>query len=195
MIRYECLHIYNITSMGTVSYIKNFLKDPRVASVTPTSRFTVEKVCKRIDFSNDIRILEYGPGDGVFTRVLLDKMTPKSKIIAIETNSGFVEELESMGSDRLIVKNTSVEQVDEIVKAEKWGEVDYIISGIPFSFLEETKRHDILDKSAHLLKDEGIFLAYQTSAHLKPFLKQHFKSVRTTMEYRNIPPMCIYVAK
>lgn len=180
--------------MGTVSYIKNFLKDPRVASITPTSKYTIDKVCKLMDFDSDIRVMEYGPGDGVFTRVLLDKITPGSQITAIETNAEFAGKLLELKDNRLIVKNTSVEFLEEIAEELEWNEVDYIISGIPFSFLEGEMKHAILKKSAALLKQDGLFLAYQTSSHLKPFLKNYFNNVSTEMEYRNIPPMCIYKA-
>lgn len=181
--------------MGTISYLKNFLKDPKVASITPTSRFTIERVCKYIDFSKDIRVMEFGPADGVFTKVLLDKLTAGSHIAAIETNESFVKDLNNIDDERLTVIHKSVESLDKIAESMKWETVDYIISGIPFSFLEEEVKNTILDKSAGLLTSEGAFLGYQTSSHLKSHLQKHFKNVGTEMEYRNIPPMCVYYAK
>lgn len=180
--------------MGSISYIKNFLQDRKVASITPTSRFTIDRVCKHIDLSKNIRIIEYGPGDGVFTKVLLKNITDGSQILAVETNKNFAEELSSLEDDRLTVRHDSAEHVDKITGSLKWESVDYIISGIPFSFLEDEVKHVILEKSANLLKNGGRFLGYQTSAHLKPFLSDHFEKVSTEMEYLNIPPMCIYVA-
>lgn len=181
--------------MSTISYIKNFIKDPKVASITPTSRFTVEKVCQNIDFSNDLRIVEFGPADGVITKVLLKNLTPGSKIITLETNSDFVKTLEELEDDRLVNVNESAEEVGKIAASYNWDFADYIISGIPFSFLEKKDRHHILEQSGNLLTADGCFLAYQTSSHLKPFLKKHFRKVSTEMEYRNIPPMCIYTAR
>lgn len=181
--------------MSTLNYLKNFIKDPNVASVTPTSRFTINRVCKYIDFQSDIRIIEYGPADGVFTRVLLDKMTPRSQIIAIETNRHFAQSLGNLKDDRLTVVNSSAEEVRDIMEKMKWEYADYVLSGIPFSFLKKEARHRILKDSAALLSEHGGFLGYQTSSHLKPFLSEHFKKVETEMEYLNIPPMCIYIAK
>ncbi|MFO8028627.1 MAG: methyltransferase [Cyclonatronaceae bacterium] len=180
--------------MGTLSYIKNFLKDRQVASITPTSRFTIERICRYIDFSKDLRIVEYGPADGVVTKVLLEKLSPESEVIAIETNRDFVRELEQLADDRLHVFNESAEQVNDIVSSRDWDHVDYIISGIPFSFLTKEMRRKILSDSAGLLAENGYFLGYQTSTHLKPFLTEQFSVVDTEMEYRNIPPMCVYIA-
>lgn len=181
--------------MSTLNYLKNFIRDPNVASVTPTSRFTIKRVCKHIDFESDLRIIEYGPAEGVFTRVLLGKMTLRSKILAIETNKQFVQTLGKLKDDRLTIVNTSAEDVREIAAEREWEYADYIISGIPFSFLTKEARHRVLKDSAALLTEKGGFLGYQTSSHLKPFLTEHFKNVATEMEYLNIPPMCIYIAK
>ena len=75
--------------MKTFIYLKNLVTDRYVASVTPTSRFGVDKVCNKIDFSKSDVIVEYGPGTGVFTTVLLKNMPKDSKLIAIERNQNF----------------------------------------------------------------------------------------------------------
>lgn len=181
--------------MSTISYIKNFLKDPKVASITPTSKYTVEKLCQYIDFRNNIRIMEYGPADGVFTRYFLDKMTLESELVAIETNMDFVTSLNKVKDNRLTVFNESAEKASDIAGQLGWENVDYIVSGIPFSFLDDKTKHSILEKSSEFISDDGAFLGYQTSAHLKPYLQKHFPKVTTEMEYRNLPPMCIYIAK
>ncbi len=180
--------------MGTLSYIKNFLKDRQVASITPTSRFTIERVCRHIDFDRDLRIIEFGPADGVFTKVFLEKLTPGSGIIAIETNGDFARSLRNYEDERLSVVNQSAEDVREIAAARNWDRVDYIISGIPFSFLNKEIKHKILQESADLLGEQGLFLGYQTSSHLKSHLQEYFPKVETEMEYLNIPPMCVYRA-
>ncbi|MBP3191575.1 class I SAM-dependent methyltransferase [Natronogracilivirga saccharolytica] len=181
--------------MSTLSYIKNFLKDPKVASITPSSRFTVQKLSQYIDFREKIRILEFGPADGVYTRFFLEKMTDDSEVAAIETNGDFVNALNKLDDIRLKVFMESAEKAGEIASHLDWQEVDYIVSGIPFSFLDDDVKHDILEQSSTILKKGGAFLGYQTSGHLKPYLKQHFPKVTTEMEYRNIPPMCIYIAR
>ncbi|MDI6402065.1 rRNA adenine N-6-methyltransferase family protein [Balneolaceae bacterium ANBcel3] len=180
--------------MSTVSYIKNFIKDRRVASITPTSRYTIERVCQRIDFSKSLKIIEYGPADGVFTKKILEKMTPDSVLAAIEINKNFCQQLHAIEDTRLHVFNESVEHVDRVIEELGWNEVDYIISGVPFSFISDDIKTEILKRSAEVLNGDGMFLAYQTSSHLKPFLSKQFKEVDTEYEIRNIPPMCVYTA-
>lgn len=180
--------------MGTIAYIKNFIKDRQVASITPTSRHTIERICRHINFEKDVRIIEFGPADGVFTKIILEKLTPTSEIIAIETNTDFAASLSQHHDKRLTVVNRSAEDVMEIASSRNWHRADCILSGIPFSFLKKELKHKILQDSAQLLGDKGFFLAYQNSLHLKPHLNAYFPNVQTEIEYLNIPPMCIFKA-
>lgn len=181
--------------MGTFTYIRNFLKDRQVASITPTSRFTIDRVCRYIDFTRDNRIIEFGPADGVFTKVLLEKLTPGSVVLAIETNREFARLLNQSRDERLVVVNRSAEDVWNVAAQKNWERVDYIISGIPFSFLSKEVKNKILLDASRLLGDSGRFLGYQTSSHLRVHLEKYFPVVNTEMEYLNIPPMCVYSAK
>ena len=47
--------------MEKINVLKEFIKDKNVASVTKTSKYIVEKICNKIDFSEKQIIVEYGP--------------------------------------------------------------------------------------------------------------------------------------
>ncbi len=178
----------------TLTYLKSFFKDKGVASVTPTSRFCVQHVCRPINFSKDLTIVEYGAGAGVFAEYLTEKMTPDSKLIMFETNERLFNELQKMGDPRLHCHKESVEFVDEVLPNALVGHVDVIISGIPFSFLDDETVNEVLKKSKKILRSVGQFLAYQTSGHLEKPLRRTFGNVHTEWEWRNIPPMTVYKA-
>ncbi len=179
--------------MSTIQFIKNFIKDRDVASITPTSTRCVKKVCNHIDFSKDITIVEYGPGDGVFARYLLDKMTAGSRIIMVEANKNFSDFLrDSINDSRAEVHNVLAGDVIEILKPEDIGNIDYVISGIPFSFLKPIRKVKVLESTKTILREGGKFLAYQTSGHLKKPVKHVFGNVQTKREMLNIPPYVIY---
>ncbi len=183
-----------MSKFATINYVKNFFRDKNVASVTPSSRFTVKQVIQKVDADRPVSIIEYGPGDGVITKPLLDRIHKDSRVIVIETNEDFVDQLNQIGDSRLQVYQDTAEKVDEIAREQQAESVDYVISGIPFSFLEPEVRKELLTKTVELLGEEGKFLAYQTSKHLKPFLEETFREVNLETEIRNIPPMTIYEA-
>lgn len=180
--------------MSTLNYLLSFFNDKDVASVTPTSKFCIKHVCKPIDFAKEITIVEYGAGTGVFAGYLLKKMTRQSSLIMFETNDRLFEKLREIDDKRASSYNESVEYVDEVLDEPRRGTIDYVISGIPFSFLEESTQHDILNKTKKILKPGGQLLAYQTSGHLKKPIQQTFGNVHTEWEWLNIPPMTVYRA-
>jgi len=180
--------------MSTLAYLRSFFMDKDVASVTPTSRFCIRTVCKPIDFSKDVNIVEYGAGAGVFSKHVLAKMTPDSNLYLFETNDILYKKLLEIKDRRVHFFRKSVEYVTELLDRSLVGDVDYIISGIPFSFLDEDQKKSILEQSKKILKDGGGFLAYQTSGHLKEPLEETFGNVETEWEWRNIPPMTVYRA-
>lgn len=179
--------------MSTLKFIKNFIKDRDVASITPTSNRCVKKVCSHIDFSKDILLVEYGPGDGVFSKYLLEKMTPGSRLIMVESNANFVKYLKETISDpRAEIFNILAGDIIDVMNSEDIGKVDYVLSGIPFSFLKPVRKMKVLESTKLILKSGGKFLAYQTSGHLKKPVMRVFGNVETEREMLNIPPYVIY---
>lgn len=183
--------------MGTISYLKTLVRDPGVASITPSSRYAVEKVCSYLDFSRANTVVEFGPGLGVFTEYLLKRMPKDSVLIAIERNHDFAEVLLKRFSDsRLVVHAASAEDVLNFV-AER--SADYVISGIPFSLITPPEREKILANTARCLNPEGGFITYQVfppPASLDNFLRKpmesYFRVEKKGYELRNIPPLRIY---
>jgi phospholipid N-methyltransferase len=186
--------------MTTLLYIKNLLKDKNIASITPTSRSGVRRVCSKIDFSRNNVILEYGPAAGVFTKYLLNQMSDGSELILIERNPSFVSILKKMIHDpRVTIYHDSAENVIDILSTHNGQKkADYIVSGIPFSFLPEGLRDRVVSDSYLLLNQGGKFLPYQTfyqkDSSLKDHINQHFSSVHTEYCLWNMPPLRIYEA-
>jgi phospholipid N-methyltransferase len=185
--------------MDTFVYIMNFIKDRNVASITPTSSVGVKRVCSKIDFSQNNLIVEYGPGTGVFSKYMLQKMRQTSRLILIERNGSFNSILrKNIDDPRAVLVHDSAENVLQTLRACKESEADYIVSGIPFSFLSSDLKHRILYNTHRALKKGGKFLVYQTcfqtNNHLKVHLQKYFPVVNSKYELVNIPPLRTYEA-
>ncbi|MFB6249904.1 MAG: class I SAM-dependent methyltransferase, partial [Salinibacter sp.] len=148
------------TLTGTFSYIKNFIQDQDVAAIAPSSSFLVERVCKWIDFDETAVVVEYGPGNGVFSEYILDHMTADSTLLLIESNPDFVEMLEEKTADdpRAHVVEGRAEHVRDILDAHDVDAADYIVSGIPFSFLDDETKRELLFTTREVLGEDGEFL-------------------------------------
>ncbi len=192
--------------IGTRAYIKSLLKDPSVASITPTSNFGIKKLINTIDFEKTRLIVEYGPGGGVITKELLKRMHPDAKLIAIEQNRNFANVLTTNFDDpRLIIVNDSAENVEEIILQQvNLGKIDskkatHIISGIPFSMFPLELKNKILLATQKSIQEGGSFLVYQFLVSLsggkndiKRKMREFFDIQRSEVELRNVPPLRIF---
>lgn len=181
--------------MGTLTYIKNFLQDKDVAAIAPSSSFLVRRVCRKMDFSRPLVVVEYGPGNGVFSKYILERLQPDSQLVMIEKNDGFVEELQPLTKDpRVTLVQESVVNVLEVMERLGIEEADYILSGIPFSFLDKPEKDRLIEDTREALAQDGAFLVYQNYNHMEKPLRRHFENVEIEYELINIPPMYAYKA-
>ncbi|NWF53239.1 MAG: methyltransferase domain-containing protein [Syntrophaceae bacterium] len=188
--------------INTLYYLKNLITDIHVASVTPTSRFGVEKVLEKIDFQKTKVILEYGPGTGNFTEPLLKNMGANSKLIAIEKNADFCRVLQkSIRDPRMALFEDTAENVLDILKScNGTGDLkaDCVLSGIPFSLLSKKRKMAILRNTHAALKKGGKFLAYQAFFQFPDILKipleELFGDVQAQYYMFSLPPLLILEA-
>jgi phospholipid N-methyltransferase len=179
------------------SYFKVFMDDKGVASVTPSSKFIVERVLKAMDLRNTKYIIEYGAASGPVTRGILAQMPPDARLIAIELNEKLFEQLKADIKDpRMIPVCGDVRRIKDIAREHGFpeGQVDAITSGIPFAFLSGRGRHELLRDTHDLLKPGGRFVPYQVTTHLVGLLDEYFRKVKTQFEIRNIPPHFVFTA-
>lgn len=172
-----------------------------MASLVPTFNWAIKSTCSHIDFSRDLVIVEYGAGTGVFTKYLLGRLTPRSRLIAIERNEEMYRILSRRVTDpRLHIVNDSAENVRIILNAQHLASADYIISGIPFSLFPEDLMRQIIHETTAALGSRGEFVVYQClwthkQQRLLECLKQSFKDIDSSAVLLNIPPLTVYRAK
>jgi len=172
--------------------IKEFIKDFEVGAIAPTSNNLAKKVIEKLTFEKEAIIIEYGPGDGVITKMLLDKMTTNSVLYVFETNKTFIKKLIEIKDNRLIIINDNASKARLVLKnCYNVEKVDYIISTIPFSFIKKNKRRRIISVSYKILKEQGKFITYQYSFFIFHLLKTKFKNVNWEFILLNIPPAFI----
>jgi phosphatidylethanolamine/phosphatidyl-N-methylethanolamine N-methyltransferase len=166
-----------------------------IASVKETSPFMVRRICDRMDLARRRVVVEYGPGTGPFTRALLDRLSPDSRLILIESNPEFAAGLQRRRDPRARVFRAGAEEVLDVLRASGVPRADYILSGIPFSRIEDVPKMRILRDTRRALAEDGAFLAYQSSALLRKPLEEVFGEVRVAIEPFHIPPMVVLEAR
>ena len=176
-------------------FLREFLRDREIASVQSTSAYVVRRVCNRMDLSRRRVVVEYGPGTGPFSRAILDRLTPDSLLVLVESNAELAGELEDGLRDRRVrLFRERAQRIPGLLRAAGVDRADYVLSGIPFSHLDEEARLALLRDTRRVLRDDGLFLAYQSSGQLRRTLAEVFPRVRVTLEPFHIPPIFILEA-
>lgn len=183
----------------TLSYLSAFFKDLRVASVTPTSTAGIARLLKQINFDRARVVVEFGPGTGVISRAILDRLPPESHLLLIERNLEFIETLQAEFQDpRVLIHHGLAQDARRILTDHDLHAADYVLSGIPFSLIEPEDREAIVAQTHALLQPDGAFLAYQflwqPDAHLYDLLFNTFNHLDTGAVFRNIPPLRVFFA-
>lgn len=173
-----------------------FKKNSNVGSITPSSSFLAKKMLRHIDFSKDNVIVEFGPGTGNFTKIILEKMTPNSRLYTFELNSEFFQILkQEMKDERVSIICDSASKIKEYLAKDGINEVDYIVSSLPLSLIPSEVRNDIVAQSYDTLKKGGKMTQFQYSQQCKGIFKKHFTSLNTDFTLVNIPPAFVYVCE
>lgn len=176
-------------------FFKRFLKRPfQIASIVPSSRALVERVARKIDFGRARVIAEYGPGEGVHSRELAQRMRPDAQLLLFELDAAFSRDLtrQFAGDCRVHVINANAATIGSELARRRIGHCDYIISGIPFSILELEKKRDLLRQTHDALAPRGEFIIYQVTNELRQHATD-FASADSEYFLQNIPPMFITV--
>ncbi len=168
------------------------MRDFRIGAVMPSSRFAVRHIMRTLP--DRLRtIIEYGPGDGALTNRLLERLDAHGRLLAIEANPHFVATLASMHDPRFTLVHGDATLAQEYAREHGLPDADLVISGIPFSMLGHKTRTAVVEMTWNMLRPGGIFLVYQTSPLMLPYLKRKF-SVQMSFEPLNVPPYFVMKA-
>lgn len=171
--------------------IKNF---KTAGTIVPSSKFLIKKMLKSIDFNKANVIVEYGPGNGIITQEILRRMHSNAVLICFEINTHFYQYIKQIDDKRLIVLNSSAENIKEELEKLNISAADYFISSLPLTIIPKSIAKDILKNSKESLSPNGQFIQYQYSLRFYSKVKQIFgkKNVKLKFEFVNIPPAFIY---
>jgi len=182
-----------------IEFIYQFLNKPKtVGAITPSSRHLTKKILSFVDFKKEgLVLLEYGPGTGPFTSEIVKYLKPTDQLIVIELNPKFAIDLKEKFKDYKNVKihEDCVANTQKILDKEGIKQVDYIISGIPFSSLPKDVTEDILINTKSIMSNTTLFLTFQYSKFKKESFEKYFEIIDVKFVFRNIPSAFVFCMK
>ena len=179
--------------MSATLLFRRFLADPlKVAYVVPSSKGMVKRVLERMDFGKARVFVEFGGGEGCYTRQIARRMSDDSKLLVFELDPHLAEHLRRQFRDdpRVLVFQSDAALFRDELHRLGCNHADYVISGIPFSYIEPKTKKQILHSVHNGLSHDGMFIVYQVSMELKGHARM-FPGCEVEYFLANIPPMFI----
>lgn len=175
----------------TLEAIKSIKNSGTVAS---SSKYLVNQFLEGVDFKKPITIVEFGTGDGCITEEILFRMNKDSKLIAFEINDAFYDFCKAKFAKypNFELRKDSALDLDKVLAQNNLNQVDYILSSLPLSIMDDELVDGIMDKVKNHLKPNGSFVQYMYTLGKYRYFKGIFSNIKLNFTLRNIPPAIVY---
>lgn len=188
----------------TITFMKGvFTSNKTTGALGPSSKGLAEAVTRMAQLQNAKVIVEYGPGTGVFTEAIVEKMRQDAYFLALEVQPEFVEATKKRCPSVHVVED-SAQNAQKYLREAGHEHCDVIVSGLPWTRFPDELQDEILEATYNVLKPGGRFLtfAYAMSPlvpngrrFFNEKLRRRFPSVKKSKQiWSNFPPCVVYVA-
>ncbi len=178
---------------------------PMVGAISPSSKYLANAMLEPLPLERTRIAVELGAGTGAITSALLDRLPLSATLLVFEINGRFFDCLRRTISDpRVILINSSVEYLDSELHRRGIQHVDVVVSSLGLAFMPDRQRHALFERLSPFLQSRSVFTQYQyihglqfregrvSRLNLRPLLRQYFVSVRSKIEWRNLPPAFVF---
>lgn len=174
-----------------------FVRSPRtVGAVAPSSRALAEAMVQDLGLSEATNVVELGPGTGVVTRAIAERLGPKAYALAIDIEPAFVAAI-ARKFPRVEAVCGSAADLPALLRARGMFPAAHIVSGLPFASLSAEVTATILDAVAESLAPGGTFTTFQyLNGYPTPLARAFRRAMSERMGstptrrvvWRNFPP-------
>jgi phosphatidylethanolamine/phosphatidyl-N-methylethanolamine N-methyltransferase len=189
--------------VASLRFFKTFLTSPKqIGAILPSGPALAKQITDPIDFDAAKVIVEFGPGTGSFTRVLLERKKKDTRLIAFEINEEMADFCATEFPDVELVRG-SAENLVAFLAEQKITGIDAVVSGLPFANFPVPVQTKILEGVASSLKPGGLFLGFTyfhssmvpATHRYRAKLKKMFAHVDRIPVMKNVPPAYVMRCK
>lgn len=175
-------------------FLRRFISRPLdVGSVVPSSRFLVRSMVAGIDWHRVKNVAELGAGTGVITDAIDHSRHRNSRFLSFERDDNMRHALAGRYPSVDFCQDAFGLRV-ELQQRQLQG-LDCVVSGLPLFNFPDRERRLLLTDIHELLNPGGVFVAFQYTRVLKPFLVSMYDEMETHFVWANLPPAFVYLCK
>ncbi|MDQ7731783.1 methyltransferase domain-containing protein [Halomonas sp. SpR1] len=177
-------------------FLKHFLRSPiAIGSVMPSSRHLAAAMVRCVEWEHAHVIVELGAGTGVITQEINALRNENSSFLSFEYENSLRESLTQRYPSVNFYKDAF--RLKDQMAAQKKSETraDCIISGLPFANFSQQQRDTLLNDIYDVLNPGGIFVGFQYTRQLQPFLVSSYDKFNCHKVWANLPPAYVYLCQ
>ena len=181
--------------------LREFVRHPaRTGAVAASSAALARAMVSEIGLASARRIVEYGPGTGVFTREILARKRPDAELWAFELNANLAAAFRAR-FPRVSLFEVSAAAAPDRLPADAVGQVDCIVCGLPWAAFSDAIQAELLAATLTTLRPGGRFATFaylqglllRAGRRFRRRLHERFGRVETSpVVWRNLPPAFVY---
>lgn len=176
-----------------LTFFEEFLRHPsQIGSIVPSSRFLERRIVEAAGVRSAKSIVELGPGTGGTTRAILREMPQDATLLTIELSPHLYRLVHRIEDPRLIPHLGNASDLKGIISSHALRAPQAVISGIPFSTMDDATGRHILEEIYSALAPGGRFVAYQVRKRVATLSRYFPEPEKPEMELLNIPPLQIF---
>mgnify|MGYP003324971065 CR=1 FL=1 len=187
--------------MHWLEFLKQFLtRNKEIGAIAESSDGLAELITEYASVETADVVLELGPGTGVFTEKILEKMADETTFFALEVNPRFVEATKRRCPQSRVYQDTAVnarKYMDELGVTH----CDAIVSGLPWAVFHDQDQERYLDAMMTVLRKRGQFVTFgylqglllPAARRFRRRLEKYFNTVEASSPvWSNFPPAIYY---
>ena len=179
-------------------FVQAFVREPlKVGAIWPSSETLSRAIVDTCGFAPEDTVIELGPGTGNFTELLLQRLNPQGRLVALELSATNVEVLRQRFPRSEIIFD-SAEFLTKYVPAQS---ARCVVSGLAWGNMLPALQDRIMTAILNSLAPGGEFVGfaysharyYPTTVCFRRLMQQRFASFETIPTiWRNLPPAYVY---
>lgn len=179
------------------NFLKQFIQENKmVGSVIPSSRFLAKKMLKDTSIEQAKVVVEFGPGTGIITKKILQRLASDAHFMVFELNNDFFKVLQKELNDpRVILINDTAQKLPHYLKENNLHAAQIIISSLPLANFNTRTAYEIVKTSYECLEKEGVYVQFQYTLQAKKILLKCFSNAQIKIAALNVPPAFVYNCK
>ncbi|KXK63945.1 SAM-dependent methyltransferase [Micromonospora rosaria] len=183
------------------AFLTQFIRHPlTTGAVLPSGSTLARDITATVPQRGHPLVVELGPGTGVFTQAIQQRLAGRGHHLAVELNPTFATGL-ARRHPTVDVVHADAATLGGLLSERRLAPADVIISGLPWAALPGNRQSAILDAVVGALDTTGVFttFAYRHALPTRPARRFHrllteaFDEVtvgRTV--WSNLPPALVY---